>query len=266
MEPGAPVELHVRREGSGPTVLLLHGLGGDHSVWNAVIPGLTTEHSVVAPDLRGHGRSPFPDDSTMSMAELERDVVGLLGADSSPPVHLVGMSAGGFLALRLAVGHSDRFSSLTLIGSAGHCDAHARAVGQRWSEIYREEGTQGLAIRLLKDLYYPDFVEAHEEIIDKVHASLADRDLRGLLRWGEAIRSFDLRPRLPELRLPTLVVQGMDDQVIDPSHARLLRQTIRGSQVRLLAQTGHMVPIERPTETVEAVRTWAARATPPGGL
>jgi len=51
----------------------------------------------------------------------------------------------------------------------------------------------------------------------------------------------------------------MDDQVVDPSHARLLRQTIQGTEVRLLAQTGHMVPVERPAETAESIRRWLAR-------
>jgi 3-oxoadipate enol-lactonase/4-carboxymuconolactone decarboxylase len=80
-----------------------------------------------------------------------------------------------------------------------------------------------------------------------------------MLRWSHTIRSFDLRGRLTGLAAPTLVVQGMDDRIIDPSHARLLRQTITGTEVRLLAQTGHMVPVERPSETTEAIRTWVAR-------
>jgi pimeloyl-ACP methyl ester carboxylesterase len=254
-----PAELHARREGSGPKVVLLHGLAGDHTVWNAVLPTLAEGHDLLAPDLRGHGRSPLPPNSTMSFGELSRDVLARLDREGFDSAHLVGMSAGGMLALRLAVEHPDRFRSLTLIGSAGHCDRHTRGIGERWGEVYRDDGLDALAVRFLKDLYYPDWIEAHMEVVDHLHEALQGRDLTGVFQWGTAISSFDIRPRLGTLRLPTVAVQGMDDQVVDPSHARLLRQTIRGSEVRLLAQTGHMVPVERPAETIEAIRGWVGR-------
>ena len=215
---------------------------------------------VLAPDLRGHGRSPLPEGSTLSFPELTSDVVGLLDREKVGPAHFVGLSAGGFLALTLALRHPGRVRSITLISSAGHCDAHTRSIGQRWLETYRDEGLGAFVLRLLKDLYYPDWIEAHLDLVDRIRDSLSERDLTGVLRWGDSIRTFDLRGRLTGIRAPTLVVQGMDDRVVDPSHARLLRQTITGTEVRLLAQTGHMVPVERPGETVEAIRGWVARA------
>jgi len=235
MEKAPPVELFVRKEGEGSAIVLLHGIGGDHSVWNAIVPRLAVGHQVLAPDLRGHGRSPFPPESSMGFPELAGDVIALLDREKVDRAHVVGMSAG-------------------------HCDAHTRGIGQRWADTYREEGFDAFALRILKDLYYPDWIEAHLDVADRLRDSLRDRDLTGVLRWGESVRSFDLRGRLTGLRPPTLVVQGMDDHVVDPSHARLLRQTIAGTQVRLLAQTGHMVPVERPDETLEAIQSWTARA------
>lgn len=255
-----PAELVVRREGQGPPVVLLHGLIGDHTTWNALIPELAKDHLVLAPDLRGHGRSPLPAGSTMGFPELARDIVGLLDREKIDRAHLVGLSAGGFLALTVALTQPNRVRSLTLVSSAGHCDAHTRSIGQRWVETYREEGFDAFALRLLKDLYYPDWIEAHLDVADRLRDALRERDLTGSLLWGESIRTFDLRGRLSGIHAPTLAVQGMDDRVVDPSHARLLRQTITGTEVRLLAQTGHMVPVERPEETLEAIRGWVARA------
>jgi pimeloyl-ACP methyl ester carboxylesterase len=255
-------ELYVLREGTGPPVLFLHGIGGDHSMWNAVLPALTKDHHVLGIDLRGHGRSPLPPGSTMSFAELARDVISVLDREGVQRTHVVGLSAGGFLALTLALQEPSRVSSLVLVSSAGHCDAHTRSVGQRWADTFREEGFDAFVLRLLKDLYYPDWIEAHMDVADRLREDLRLRDLSGTLLWSESIRAFDLRGRLGGITTPTLVVQGMDDHVVDPSHARLLRQTIRGTEVRLFAQTGHMVPVERPTETAEAIRTWVARAEP----
>lgn len=264
-----PVTLHRRAEGTGPPVVLLHGLGGDHAVWAGLVAGLAADHRVLAPDLRGHGRSPAPEGSKFSFAELAADLSALLDAEGIASAHVVGLSAGGFLALQYALDSPARCRSLVLIGSASHCDAHTRAVAQNWADTYRDEGFDGYALRLLKDLFYPDWTESHFDRVDGLREELRGRDLRGAVAWGLAVRSFDVRGRVGRLRLPVLVIQGMDDQVVDAAHGRLLRQSIPGAELRLFAQTGHLVPIERPAETLDALRTFfrrveSAPAPPPG--
>jgi pimeloyl-ACP methyl ester carboxylesterase len=248
--------MHLRREGTGRAILFLHGVAGDHTTWSLVARDLANDHLVLAPDLRGHGRTTFPAGSTMGFPELGADLLGLLDREKVERAHLVGLSTGGFLALSLALAHPGRVRSVTLVSSAGHCDRHTRSIGDRWITTYQEEGSEAFALRLLKDLYYPDWIENHMEVADGLRASLEGADLSGALAWAAAIRTFDTRGRLGGLRVPLFVIQGMDDQVIDPSHARLLRQTIQGTEVRLLARTGHMVPVERPSETVESIRGW----------
>ncbi|MCI4327090.1 MAG: alpha/beta fold hydrolase [Thermoplasmata archaeon] len=262
MVPAAAAELFVRREGAGPPIVLLHGIAGDHTMWSAVARDLARDHLVLAPDLRGHGKSPLPEGSTMSFSELARDVLAMLNREKVESAHLVGLSAGGFLALTIALGQPQRVRSVVLVSSAGHCDRHTRSIGERWVTTYREEGLDSFTLRLLKDLYYPDWIENHMEVADRLRESLAQADLTATLAWSTSIREFDTRGRLIGMRAPLLVIQGMDDQVIDASHARLLRQTIQGTEVRLLAQTGHMVPVERPTETAEAIRGWVGRRDP----
>jgi 3-oxoadipate enol-lactonase len=255
VEPKAPpVRLSRREEGSGPVVVLLHGLGGDRSVWDAQVPDLAKEFHVLAPDLRGHGETPAPDGSTFTFAELEGDIDAMLDEEALGPAHIVGLSAGGFLALRLALDSPARVRSLTLIGSSVHCDNHTKAVSQRWAETYRDEGFDAYLLRLVKDLYYPDFVEAHPEVLDRLRVQQSRQSLGSALAWAKAVRTFDLRGRLLKITQPTRVLQGMDDGVVDGSHGRLLRVSIPGADLKLFAQTGHLVPIERPTETTEAIR------------
>jgi pimeloyl-ACP methyl ester carboxylesterase len=248
--------LHYEERGEGAPVLLLHGLGQDHSVWSAQIAELCQRFQVLAPDLRGHGASVAPASSTFSFDEMGADINGLLAERGWSSAHVVGLSAGAFLALRMTVQQPPLVRSLITIAGAGHCDAHTRAVGDSWAEIYRDEGYDAYILRLLKDVYYPDWIEAHLDYADRLREEERNKDLRGVLQWGVAIRSFDVRAQLARIRTPTLIVQGIDDRVVDPSHARILRQSIPGSEVRLLAQTGHMVPLERPSETTQAIRDW----------
>lgn len=263
-EPHAPaVELTVRTEGRGPPLVLVHGLGGDHTVWNQVLPRLTAGRTLLVPDLRGHGRSPSPAGSSYSFPELEADLLDLLDRRSIEATDLVGLSAGGFLALQFALDHPDRVRRLVVIGAAAHCDNHTRAVAERWAEVYRDEGFDAYALRLLKDLFYPDWIEAHLEVADAFTEKLRSIDLKGPIQWGLSIRAFDLRGRLGRLRRPTLVIHGVDDQVVDSAHARLLRVSIPGAELKLLPQTGHLPPVERPDVTGDAIRDWVERPDPP---
>lgn len=257
---GPPVELFLREEGTGPNLLLLHGLGGEHTVWNGVVPHLSKDHHLLIPDLRGHGRTIAPEGSTFSFTEMEQDVEAVLARTGTGPVHVAGLSAGGLLALRLALDRPTTLRSLVVIGAAAHIDAHTRAVAERWVETYQQEGYDGYLLRLLKDLFYPDWIEAHLEFADRLREQQDRLDPKGAGQWGRSMASFDLRGRLGKLKVKTLVVHGVDDQVVDSAHARLLRVAIPGAEMKLFPQTGHLVPVERPEETARLLREWVAKA------
>ena len=248
-----PIDLPSRDEGKGPPIVLLHGVGARHLVWNEVIPPLAAHHRVVAPDLRGHGRAPAPPDSTYSFDEHAADVLQLLDTKGFGEVHLVGSSAGALLALRLALDHPERTRSLVMVSGASYCDNHTRAIAERWIDTYGKEGADAFALRVLKDCYYPDWMEAHMEFADEVRAEVPKMEMGPAVRWSRAMMAFDERKRIGSVGRPTLIVQAMDDEVVDASHGRILRQSIPGAQIRIFAQTGHMISIERPTELAEAI-------------
>jgi 3-oxoadipate enol-lactonase len=262
--PQPPIELHARDEGQGPPVVLLHGAGGSHTVWNSVVPLLVPELRVIAPDLRGHGQTPAPAGSTYSFDELAGDVLHLLDGKSIPAAHWVGLSGGALLALRLTLDAESRARSLTMISGAAYTDRHTRAIAERWAETLEQEGADAFALRLLKDLYYPDWIEEHLDLADALREDVTHRDYGPAIAWGRAMANFDEKNRIATVRVPTLIVQGMDDQVVDASHGRILRQSILHAQIRILAQTGHLVPVERPKETAEAILALvrAAEASP----
>jgi 3-oxoadipate enol-lactonase len=259
-----PVDLVTRDEGNGPAVLLLHMVGGSHTVWNALIPGLAKEYRVLAPDLRGHGRTAAPAGSLYSFDELEGDLVRLLDAKSVDSAFVVGLSGGALLALRLTLDRPDRVRGLVMVSGAAYTDNHTRSISQRWSQTLHQEGRDAFGLRLLKDLYYPDWIEEHLDFADSVRENVEQQDFGPAQHWAAAMEKFDERNRIASVRVPTLIVQAMDDQVVDASHGRILRQSIPGSQIRILPQTGHMIPIERPAELLEAVSGFLRASQKPG--
>ncbi len=248
-----PATLAAHEEGSGPVLLLLHGVGGDRSLWNAVAPDLARSHRVLAVDLRGHGHTPAPPGSTYAFDELLADVLAFLDARAVPAAHWVGFSGGAMLALRAALDRPDRVRSLTMVSGCAYTDAHTRSMTDRLAETYAKEGPDAYALRLLKDLYYPDWIEAHLDLADRVREAAAHLDPAPIRGWTHAVDRFDERARVGSVAVPVLLVQAMDDALIDAAHGRILRQSIPGAQIRILAQTGHMVPLERPRELAEAI-------------
>ena len=262
-----PTELRCRVEGNGPAVVLLHGVGGNHTVWNDVIPGLAKEFLVIAPDLRGHGRSRAPPNSQYTFAELMGDVLHLMDEKGLATAHIVGLSGGALLALRIAIDHPERVRSLKMVSGAAYTDAHTRSVAQRWGETLVQEGPDRFALRLLKDLYYPDWVEANLDFADSVREQVKHQDYAPAVQWAVSMGQFDERNRVASVARPTLIVQAMNDSVIDASHGRILRQSIPGAQIRILTETGHLVPVERPKELLETLLPFlrSAERTNDGG-
>ena len=150
-----------------------------------------------------------------------------------------------------------------MIAGSAYIDAHTRSVTDRLASTYAKEGADAYALRLLKDLYYPDWIEAHLDLADRVRAELEHFDMAPVTAWNRSVGRFDERGRIGSVGVPVLIVQGMDDGLIDPAHGRILRQSIPGAQIRILPQTGHMVPLERPTETAEAIRSFVSRVEAP---
>jgi pimeloyl-ACP methyl ester carboxylesterase len=263
-----PLGLHVREGGTGAPVLLVHGVGLSHAIWNHLFPALSAQFRVLAPDLRGHGRTSGPAGSHYTLRELEGDLLKLLDDKGIDAAYVVGLSGGALLALRLTLDHPERVRGLVMISGSAYTDTHTRSVVERWTETYRKEGPDAFGLRLLKDLYYPDWIEEHLDFADQVRESVKHQDFGPAEKWSAAMSKFDEKARIPTIRVPTLIVQAMDDQVVDASHGRILRQSIPGAQIRILPNTGHMIPLERPTEAVEAIVAFvraseSGRASPP---
>lgn len=112
-----PARLHVATTGTGPALVLTHGLGDTSATWDAVVPALAEHHEVTRWDLRGHGRSATPAGPAaysrdLAVADLLRVVDG-----ATPPVTLVGHSLGGYLSLIVALRHPDLVGRLVMVSS-----------------------------------------------------------------------------------------------------------------------------------------------------
>ncbi len=229
-----------------PTVVLLHGLGSAGEAWRLQFDPLTTlGFRVVAPDMPGFGWSPWVggEVSVERMAALMAAFVEGVGAK---PAHVVGISMGGTVALQLALDYPDRVRSLVLVNTFAHLRPRslnewlyflARMVIARL--IGPERQADMVARRILPK---PEHEEARQVL--KAHILKADRDVyRGMMR---ALFRFDVRDRLREIRVPTLVITGSRDTTVSPTVQEELARGIPGAQHAVIEGAGHAVIVDAP--------------------
>ena len=264
------------RAGSGPALLLIHGIGDSSDTWRPVVEQLAEHYTVIAPDLLGHGRSEKPraDYSVAGYANGMRDLLSVLEVDKAT---VVGHSLGGGVAAQFSYQFPDQCERLVLVGSGG--------VGRTVSPLLRVAAVPGVealmpllglppvrfASRLgaaLLRVFDTALGRDAEEILAVVDA-LPDTEsrsailltLRSSIDWqGQVISMLD-RAYLAE-GIPTLIVWGRRDAIIPVSHGRLIHTAMPGSGFEVFDEAGHFPHHTDPARFVRVLREFMERSTP----
>jgi pimeloyl-ACP methyl ester carboxylesterase len=246
-------DIAVRIAGSGPVIVLLHGMAGSSGTWRHVIPRLTPAFTVVAPDMLGHGASAKPrtDYSLGAHASCVRDLMVALGHDRAT---IVGQSWGGGVAMQMAYQFPERCERLVLVGSGGlgiEVNALLRALSLPGAAcalplgcrpLFRDVGARVGAWMARRG--GPPRAEAVE--IWRAYAALADPDTRRafVLTLRSVVdhlgQRVSARDRLYLTRdMPTLIVWGDRDPIIPLQHALDAHAAMPGSRLEIFPGAGH---------------------------
>ncbi|MFC4787152.1 alpha/beta fold hydrolase [Nocardioides sp. MAHUQ-72] len=233
-----------------PTVVLLHGVGLDHTTWAAVASLLRDDYDVVAPDLPGHGSRP-PVDATVSLADLAEGV-----ADDVPPgSHLVGFSLGALVAQHLAVHRPELVATLTSVSSVcRRTPAEREAVLQRLAVAERDFAASAAAS--VRRWYDGTTVSSSD--VGRTERTLLGNDPASFLSCYRvfATGDADLAPRLADITAPSLAVTGEEDPGSTPEMTRRLAAAIPDCRAVVVPGARHMLPVERPRELVDCLTTF----------
>lgn len=259
--------------GSGPPVLLLHGLGGNWQSWLCNIPALARDLRVIAPDLPGFGDSERPA-AAIGIGAYADWAAELLDELDVPRACVVGNSMGGQIAAELAIRHGDRVARLVLVDAAGISsealrNQRATMLLQRadrllafWSERVVGAGSRltmrRRARRALLRLWFADPRDVPTALV----IELAKGSGRAAFREALAgVTSHVMRERLHLISAPTLILWGAGDRITPARDADAFHRSIAGSRVVVWPRTGHLAMIERAAELNELVAEFAIAET-----
>jgi pimeloyl-ACP methyl ester carboxylesterase len=275
------VTLHGHRRafvkvGEGPALLLLHGLGCDHTTWEPVIDALARRYTVIAPDLLGHGLSDKPraDYSVGGYANGMRDLITVLGIDR---VTVVGHSFGGGVAMQFAYQFPERTERLVVVASGGlgpEVSPAIRAIstpgfhqvmGLLTLPGVRHLGKAGLValsrtrIGAARDL--DEVAAIYESFKDPAARAAIRRVVSAVVDWRGQIVSMADRAYLTEA-LPMAVIWGSDDRVIPVRHASNAAALAPNARVEVLPHAGHFPHKDHPQRFAKVLHEFI-RSTEP---
>jgi len=255
---GPELEVEYDLEGRGDPVTLVCGLGVQRGVWQEVVDELGGSFQLLTYDLRGYRGSSPPDPFTI--ADLAGDLVRLLDRLGTGPVHLVGHSQGGFIALEATLARPDLVRSLVLAGSASYTDEYGRHVLQSWRDTLLHQGQKAFYENIFLWHYSPDYFNDRTQELKmmKKWLSRSSFPVDTYLAHNRACESHETRDRLRALDLPTLLLGGAEDRVMGLRHNRLLHELITGSRVVTLDRLGHDLFVESPYRTLPHIADFLA--------
>ncbi len=257
-----------RMAGSGPALLLVHGISDHSGTWTHVLPALAEHYTVIAPDLLGHGGSDKPraDYAAAAYACGLRDLLGVLDIDR---VTVVGHSLGGGVAMQFAYQFPERCSRLVLVASGGvgrGVHPLLRLASAPGAELALPVLTRvpGLSTLLPKLDFGPDATYARER-----YMALRDRNARtAFLRTLRSV--VDVRGQVVTMLdrcyltrgIPTLLVWGSADRIVPVGHARKAHAAMPGSRLEIFEGAGHFPHQTDPARFVSLLNEFIAGTSP----
>lgn len=260
------VELHYEIDGTGPICFVLHGgLGLDHTLYRRSLGPLANTLRLVFVDFRGNGRSERTPLDTITMEQLADDIAGLADQLHLDEFLVLGHSYGGFVAQELAVRHAERVAALLLIatrpGQYGvDEDVTRHKIPPRPAEQKALDEMPKIDTTSAQQFWHaatPHFTNA--ETIETVRSLLDQTQFEGpIYNHGDDViyTSWSAIDRLPNLKMPVLVVAGNNDVIAAPGHARRIADHLQNGTLVEIDGANHFPWIETPEVFFDTVQHW----------
>jgi 3-oxoadipate enol-lactonase len=262
----ADIEMAVEDRGSGPVLLFVHGFPLDHTMWRWQVDEFSARYRVLAPDLRGFGKSQLGDEKMVTMRRYADDLAAMLDRlGIREKIVFIGLSMGGYVAWQCWQKYADRLAGLVLCDTRAVADAPPAKVGRaELAARVKTEGAQAAADAMLPKLFsaqtpsplkgegrgegdVDNEVTGAATAVTETRAAILRNSLLGI---AAALAGMAQRPDVTEMlggiSVPTLVIVGEHDAISTPEEMRTIADRIPGAQFAVIPTAGHMSPLENP--------------------
>src|SRR3954471_13149039 len=244
-------DLDVEESGQGRDLLLLHSLLTDRGSFARVVPALGKSRRVLLAALPGFDRSTAAGPTIEDYADR---IAAFLPSLSRGKPDVIANGFGGVIAVALAARHGDRIGKLVLCDTTAYFPESGRVPFRNMAAAVEKGGMSAIVDAAVKRIFSPDHLDKHPEAVDERREVPLQSDPLHFAAACRALAMVDLRPLLPRIANPTLVVVGTLDSATPPELARELAAGIPGATLREIPDCGHCPPLQEPQKFLAQVR------------
>ena len=239
--------IHYRKLGDGPAVVLLHGFPEDGMLWEQIIPVLANTFRVIVPDIPGSGDSTLLN-TDVSIEDLADSISDVLYKEQIQEAVIVGHSMGGYISLALAEKKPSLFKGLSLVHSIASADTEEKKEVRRKSiELIRKGGKEPFVKGMIPNLFSSHFKALHPEVVQmQIERAMRMKDESMIAFYNAMINRPDRTNILTGAGFPVQWIIGKEDNVVSLDSALQQSRKARINFVTMYNNCGHMSMLEQP--------------------
>jgi 3-oxoadipate enol-lactonase len=248
----------------GSPLVLLNSIGTTTEMWTPCVAPLAERFRVIRIDTRGHGASePSPPGAPCTIDDLGRDVLDVLDDLGLGAAHLAGVSLGAMTAMWLAIHHPQRVVRVGAVCTAAHLPNGPSYLDR--AAAVRSGGMAAIADVPGRVWITAGLARRDPAVLSALQDMLAVVDPESYAQCCEALATLDLRPYLPRIAAPLLVLAGADDPATPPELGAAIAAGAPGAHFEVLADAAHLAPVEQPARVAHLLLEHFAEDAPKGG-
>jgi 3-oxoadipate enol-lactonase len=247
-------EYVYEEKGSGSPVVFAHGLTFDRHMWDPQVESLSTRYRCIAYDFLGHGGSSVAV-REYSLEDEAENMHALMAGWGASPAHVVGLSMGGMVAMRLALAHPEDVRSLSLLDTSAEEEVEERRPQyEAMAAAAQASGPESVVGAVAPFMFSQRFLESQPEKVAAFRQQFIASNADGIAAATKAVtRRTNLLEHISGIRVPALVIVGGEDISTTPDKAQNIVERIAGARLETVAGAGHMTPIEQPERVSQLI-------------
>ena len=236
--------------GNGPALFLLHSLLSDRASFASIEPELMRTHRVIVPELPGFGGSRAVDGGLAAVADRMAEVVNEVGDREAI---VLGNGYGGFVALQMAIRHPSIAKKLILADCGAAFSEPGRDAFRNMAAASKAKGLAAITDVAMRRLFAADFQASHPELMRDRREAFLKTDPEVLQAACAQLAALDLRPELPKVKVPALVLVGEHDEATPPPMSHELAALLPDARLEVLAGCAHVPQLQKPRVFLDAI-------------
>jgi 3-oxoadipate enol-lactonase len=250
------ISVNYKVNGDGEPILLIHGHPFDNTMWDLQTKAFSKLYKVIAPDVRGYGKSSLPKSAPTRFEDYAKDMLALMDALAIDNFHVAGLSQGGQIIMEIFRQAPSRIKSMIFADTFASLDTPEVKQGRYdTADRLEKEGMDTYSDEVIYKMIKPEHVTSQPTVaahVIKMMKATSPKGAATALR-ARAERIDYLKDILPGINVPTLVIVGRQDEYTPVAKAEELRQNLQNCKLIIIEDAGHMPNLEHPDKFNEIV-------------